>query len=149
MRAGLRNNEFCLRGLIWTPRSITLPRSRCACGVKSQNTCLSLLLRELLLRNSSNNASSLAINPSLTFFCYNFGALDSGIVRLKTGLDRASTVGKLGYWIDQSSVRDQEAAKSAWRYAFHFSRSAHNYSSTHVCKQNQNYSTRAHRGQEY
>ena len=67
---------------------------------KSQNTCLSLLLRELFLRNSSNNASSLAINPSLTFFCFNLGALDSGI---KTGLDRASTVGKLGYWTSRAS----------------------------------------------
>ena len=70
---------------------------------KSQNTCLSLLLRELFLRNSSNNASSLAINPSLTFFCFNLGALDSGIVMLKTGLDRASTVGKLGYWTSRAS----------------------------------------------
>ena len=70
---------------------------------KSQNTCLSLLLRELFLRNSSNNASSLAINPSLTFFCFNLGALDSGIVMLKTGIDRASTVGKLGYWTSRAS----------------------------------------------
>ena len=70
---------------------------------KSQNTCLSLLLRELFLRNSSNNASSLAINPSLTFFCFKLGALDSGIVMLKTGLDRASTVGKLGYWTSRAS----------------------------------------------
>ena len=70
---------------------------------KSQNTCLSLLLRELFLRNSSNNASSLAINPSLTFFCFNLGALNSGIVMLKTGLDRASTVGKLGYWTSRAS----------------------------------------------
>ena len=69
---------------------------------KSQNTCLSLLLRELFLRNSSNNASSLAINPSLTF-CFNLGALDSGIIMLKTGLDRASTVGKLGYWTSRAS----------------------------------------------
>ena len=57
----------------------------------------------VVLRNSSNNASSLAINPSLTFFCFNLGALDSGIVMLKTGLDRASTVGKLGYWTSQAS----------------------------------------------
>ena len=70
---------------------------------KSQNTCLSLLLRELFLRNSSNNASSLAINPSLTFFCFNLGVLDSGIVMLKTGLDRASIVGKLGYWTSRAS----------------------------------------------
>ena len=70
---------------------------------KSQNTCLSLLLRELFLRNSSNNASSLAINPSLTFFCFNLGALDSGIVMLKTGLDGDSTVGKLGYWTSRAS----------------------------------------------
>ena len=113
---------------------------------KSQNTCLSLLLRELFLRNSSNNASSLAINPSLTFFCFNLGAFDSGIVMFKTGLDRASTVGKLAWILDQSNVRDQEAAKSAWRYAFHFTRSVH---SMHVCKQNQNYSSRAHCRQEY
>ena len=70
---------------------------------KSENTCLSLLLHELFLRNSSNNTSSLAINPNLTFFCFNLGALDSGIIRLKTGLDRASTVGKLGYWTSRAS----------------------------------------------
>ena len=70
---------------------------------KSQNTCPSLLLKELFLRNSSNNASSLAINPSLTFFCFNLGALDSGIVMLKNGLDRASIVGKLGYWTSRAS----------------------------------------------
>ena len=115
---------------------------------KSQNTCLSLLLRELFLRNSSNNASSLAINPSLTFFCFNLGVLDSGIVLLKTGLDRASTVGKLGYWTSRASeIRRQR--RCAWRYAFHFTRSVHNYSSIHVCKQNQNYSSRAHCRQEY
>ena len=30
-----------------------------------------------------------------------------------------------------------------------FTRSAHNYSRIHVCKQNQNYSSSTHRGQEY
>ena len=36
--------------------------------------------------------------------------------------------------LDQLSVRDQEATKSAWRYAFHFTRSAHNLASIFVNK---------------
>ena len=100
-KQNLKPNQFCknlAEVIIILNRASSIDKHT----KKSQNTCLSLLLRELFLRNSSNNASSLAINPSLTFFCFNLGALDSGIVRLKTGLDRASTVGKLGYWTSRA-----------------------------------------------
>ena len=98
----LKPNQFCKKlaeVIVILNRASSIDKQT----KKSQNTCLSLLLRELFLRNSSNNASSLAINPSLTFFCFNLGALDSGIVMFKTGLDRAPTVGKLGYWTSRAS----------------------------------------------
>ena len=48
--------------------------------------------------------------PQPTFFCFNLGALDSGIVRLKLDLDRAFTVGKLGDWTSRASeIRRQQS----------------------------------------
>ena len=101
-KQNLKPNQFCKKlaeAIVILNRASSIDKHT----KKSQNTCLSLLLRELFLRNSSNNACFLAINPSLTFFCFKLGALDSGIVMLKTGLDRASTVGKLGYWTSRAS----------------------------------------------
>ena len=58
--------------------------------------------------------------------------------------NRASTVGKLGYWTSRERPRSGGSEEClAVRFPLH--PLAHNYSSIHVCKQNQNYSSRTHR----
>ena len=141
-KQNLKPNQFCKKlaeVIVILNRASSIDKHT----KKSQNTCPSLLLRELFLRNSSNNASSLAINPSLTFFCFNLGALDSGIVMLKTGLDRASTVGKLGYWTSRASeIRRQRRVLGGT-----LSTSPAQFTASMFV--NQNYYSRAHCRQEY
>ena len=63
-KQNLKPNQFCKKlaeVIVILNRASSIDKHT----KKSQNTCLSLLLRELFLRNSSNNASSIAINPSL------------------------------------------------------------------------------------
>ena len=104
----LKLNQFCKKlaeVIVIQNRASSIDKH-----TKKTTKCLSVpAVARVVPKNSSNNASSLAINPSLTFFSFNLGALDSGIVRLKTGLDRASTIGKLGDWTSRASeIRSSE-----------------------------------------